>query len=494
MINLPCNIRRADKSKRSTRSLRRLSNHNYRNLIEASYVGLFLWQERIAYANPYLEELLGYRLDELMQLQPADLFCPPSGKSMQEYINQCTQAIISGKLFQLRLRNKSGSLLELEGLGTLTQYQGKQAITGTLIPKGRHFIRDINRKYRLLTKLLPEPTIVHSNGTIIFANDAAINQLGGGQRHNLFGKDVMDRIHHHDRERFHLMTERIYQSGDSVAPLCMEVRFDTFGGGFIYTESRSVLMNSFMDMAAIQTTFRDISERKQTEALLIQSEKLSVVGQLAAGIAHEIRNPLTSLKGFTQLLKGKYSSDSEYFDIMLTELDRINSIVTELMMVAKPQIVQYRATNVTGIMISVIQLLESQAILNNVRIQLDSSDYPSPYVYCDENQLKQVFINIMKNAFEAMPEGGILKIIQQQNAGDLLLRFVDQGVGISHDHMPKLGDPFFTTKPHGNGLGLMVCYKMIEAHQGTLSIHSEPGEGTTVDIMLPLAQVEEEHS
>jgi two-component system, sporulation sensor kinase A len=493
MINQPFKDRRADKNRRSTRSFRRLSDSKYRILTEASYVGVFLWQERIAYVNPYLEELLGYSKEELMQIQPEDILWPHPGQTSLEYINQCTQAIISGGLFQLKLRRKCGSPLEVEGLGTLTCYQGKQAITGTLISKDRQLFRDINRKYRFLAKLLPEPTIVHSNGIMIFANDAAINQLGNGQKHALFGKSLIERIHPEDRSRFRRMTERIYHSAGSVVPLCSEVRVDTVGGGFIYTEIRSVLVNNYMDMPVIQTTLRDITERKQAEALLIQSEKLSVVGQLAAGIAHEIRNPLTSLKGFTQLLRGKYPTDSEYFDIMLSELDRINNIVSELMAVAKPQAVQYQPMNVTGIMLSVIQLLESEAILNNVSIQLDSSEFPRPYVHCDENQLKQVFINIVKNAMEAMPEGGNIRMsLTKHQESSLLVRIVDEGMGIAPDHMSKLGNPFFTTKPHGNGLGLMICYKMIEDHHGILSIDSQPGTGTTVDIKLPLAQMEGE--
>ncbi|MDR6879780.1 PAS domain S-box protein [Bacillus sp. 3255] len=230
---------------------------------------------------------------------------------------------------------------------------------------------------------------------------------------------------------------------------------------------------------------KDITERKRTEELLLKTEKLSIVGQLAAGVAHEIRNPLTSLRGFVQLLQSKVTGYESYFEIMISELDRINDIVSEFMVIAKPSIVHFQMKDVRKIAHDVISLLETQAILNNVVIHTEMAP-DLPLINCEENQLKQVFINILKNAIEAMPEGGNI-VIQLQTAGSqVFIRFTDEGCGIAEERLAVLGEPFYTTKEKGTGLGLMVCHKIVEAHQGSLQIRSEVDKGTTVDLILPI--------
>lgn len=231
----------------------------------------------------------------------------------------------------------------------------------------------------------------------------------------------------------------------------------------------------------------DITERKNTEDYLRKSEKLSVVGELAAGVAHEIRNPLTSIKGFIQLLKSKSNEDSFYHEIMLSEIERINYIVSEFLVLAKPQVVHFEERQLHKLLQSVTTLLGTQAIIKNIEIVSDISD-DMPPIYCEDNQLKQVFINVIKNAIEAMPNGGQITVIAKKHGQDsVLIRFIDEGTGIPKERMEKLGEPFYTTKEKGTGLGLMVSFKIIEAHQGTIQFHSELGKGTTIDIILPLA-------
>lgn len=233
---------------------------------------------------------------------------------------------------------------------------------------------------------------------------------------------------------------------------------------------------------------KNITESKRAEEMLIKSEKLSIVGQLAAGVAHEIRNPLTSLKGFVQLLQTKVSGYDMYFDIMLDELERINFIVSEFLVIAKPQSVHYQPKQIGPILHSTAALLNSQAIMNNVQIITKLDEDLSP-VNCDENQIKQVFINILNNSIDSMPEGGnIILEARKHDDNHIIVRCSDQGCGIPENRIPRLGEPFYTTKEKGTGLGLMVSFKIIENHRGRLRIESEVHTGTTVEIIFPVAE------
>jgi len=235
---------------------------------------------------------------------------------------------------------------------------------------------------------------------------------------------------------------------------------------------------------------RDVTTENRTEELLRTSEKLKMAGQLAAGIAHEIRNPLTSLKGFSKLLLKATGEQAErYYEIMDQEFVRIEMILGELLVLAKPQASVYQDWDIRPIMHEVADLLSSQAILNNVMIQEHATPEPC-VVRCDKNQLKQVFVNVVKNAIEAMPTGGLLAISIERDGTDVLVRVTDQGGGIPEDHLRRLGEPFFTTKEKGSGLGLMISHKIIEEHEGCIRYDSRTGEGTTVSIRLPQSRSE----
>ncbi|RXT02880.1 ATP-binding protein [Ammoniphilus sp. CFH 90114] len=230
---------------------------------------------------------------------------------------------------------------------------------------------------------------------------------------------------------------------------------------------------------------RNITEWKQAEDMLRKSDRLSIVGQLAAGVAHEIRNPLATLTGFVQLLKEQAKENTHYYEIMLSELDRINFIVSEFMMLAKPQVLHFEKKDLTTILHHVVTLANTQAIMNNVEIKTNIPDELPP-IYCEENQLKQVFINIMKNSIESMSKGGDITIdVSQPDPDHVLLRFTDEGGGIPEERLARLGEPFYSTKEKGMGLGLMVSYRIIEAHKGTIRITSKVGKGTSVEVVLP---------
>jgi signal transduction histidine kinase len=170
---------------------------------------------------------------------------------------------------------------------------------------------------------------------------------------------------------------------------------------------------------------------------------------------------------------------------MLSELNRIEYIISEFLVLAKPQNVVYKERDVRPLLEHIIALAETHAIMHNVQIAA-VYEKELPLVKCEENQLKQVFLNLLKNAVEAMSGGGEVRVeVRWEQQKNLLIRFVDQGCGIAEERIPKLGEPFYTTKEKGTGLGLMVSYKIIENHGGTINVISRERKGTTFEIRLP---------
>lgn len=229
----------------------------------------------------------------------------------------------------------------------------------------------------------------------------------------------------------------------------------------------------------------DITNEKQSEKMLIKSEMLSAVGQLAAGIAHEIRNPLTSLRGFLQLMIQTKTYEKEYAEVMMSEFIRLESMINEFLVLAKTKSATLDQVQVNTLLKDVCMILESQAVLNNVRIEKELSE-KLPEILAVSNELKQVFLNILKNAIEAMEHAeGVISIRSYREKDSVFITFEDQGKGISKEALEKLGEPFYTTKEKGTGLGLMVTFKIIENHGGSIHFESEEGKGTKVTLKLP---------
>ncbi|WP_054025587.1 ATP-binding protein [Bacillus sp. FJAT-28004] len=263
------------------------------------------------------------------------------------------------------------------------------------------------------------------------------------------------------------------------------VRYTKSGNLIDLSITISPIRDELGTIIAIATISRNITSRKQTEEIIRRSEKLSVVGQIAAGVAHEVRNPLTTLRGFVQLHKQTGSLSPAHLEIMLNELDQINMIVSEFLVFAKPQATSYQPVNIIRLVGDIMMLLDSEAKMSNVQLAL-LAEAELPEVIGEANQLKQVFVNIMKNGIESMTGGGVLTVKVECAANDeIILQFIDQGCGIAESDLQRLGEPFFTKKTSGNGLGLMVSQQIIAAHKGTIVFHSELGSGTCVEITLP---------
>ncbi|MEH7095665.1 ATP-binding protein [Neobacillus vireti] len=351
--------------------------------------------------------------------------------------------------------------------------------------KARYFekkARASEESYKTLIDSLPQPVYITQNHRFLYANLAAVQMAGFKRREDMIGENLLDFILPDYNDRFNERFKQVEKEKNAVNT--MEYKAKRLDGSTFFFEVTSLSI-SFGGKEAILSIGKDVTARKeQTENLLQKSEKLALLGQMAAGIAHEIRNPLTSIKGFIQLFKAHQIKD-EYFDIVLAELNRINAIVGEFLFLAKPTAAVYLDHDLTILLNDVVTLISTQTILNNVEIAVDYDDH-LPKVSCEENQLKQVFLNLFKNAIEAMPNGGTIQVyMRKKGETQLSIKIKDEGVGIPKERISTLGEPFYTTKEKGTGLGLMTCYKIIESHHGTLDIQSTVNKGTTIEISLP---------
>lgn len=341
-------------------------------------------------------------------------------------------------------------------------------------------------RYRRLLQMSPEAIVIHAEGIIIYVNDAAIRLVRAERTEHLTGRSIFEFLHNDYQVEARKRLSQIEKTNDTLDYYVYKcIRMD---GEVFEAEATSIEMYDIMGQSVIQTVFRDVTERNKREQFFRQSGKLSAIGQLAAGVAHEIRNPLTTLMGFTKLILQNADQDKEYkkyAPIMMSELKRINNIVNEFMDFSKPQKVFFHKQDINILLQEVMTIIETQTIMNNVEVRLDL-DTSLPSILCDVNQLKQVFVNVMKNAIEAMENGGVLTIRTRDQDSQILLLFIDTGIGIPEDKISKIGEPFFTTKEKGTGLGVMVCYKIIQAHNGKMHFESKKGEGTVVKIELPV--------
>jgi two-component system, cell cycle sensor histidine kinase and response regulator CckA len=234
-------------------------------------------------------------------------------------------------------------------------------------------------------------------------------------------------------------------------------------------------------------SMRDISEQKRMEKRILRAERLAGVGQLAAGIAHEIRNPLGNISASIQFCISKYKPDEnikKYLEIILRNSENANKIIKELLEFATPREINLEKKSIIDILentINLAQALCSKANVEVVRI------FPVKIseIMLDEKWLEQSFLNFILNAVDAMPEGGKFTIEVKEVRNFIMISFQDTGTGISPANLAKVFDPFFTTKSDGTGLGLSLVYQIISAHEGNIDIESKIGNGTNVNVVLP---------
>lgn len=341
------------------------------------------------------------------------------------------------------------------------------------------------QKYRLLAENSSDIINLHLKDGKFIYNSPSIKQILGYEAAELLGDKPSDYIHPDDLS---LVKEKHIYLIKNQGPLLISYRARRKDGSYIPLESnvKSVLDEKTGLVTGFISITRDIRSRVEQDILLRQSEKLAVVGQLGAAVAHEIRNPLTSIKGFMQLFYSTKECNEELINIALSEVDRIEEIISEFLTLARPHQEKKEPIKIDDLMKQVVQLLQTQAILINKEIKCNIEE-GIPVMYGDPNALKQVFFNIIQNGLDAIDERGFVIIKITSSDKNIRVDFIDNGRGIPTERLKRIAEPFYSTSEKGTGFGLLTSYKTVENHKGKLEIDSTVGIGTTVTIFLPNA-------
>ena len=228
----------------------------------------------------------------------------------------------------------------------------------------------------------------------------------------------------------------------------------------------------------------EVEKRLRIELEVAKLERLNVISQLATGLAHEVRNPMTTIRGFLQLLQNKTDllTYKSYFDLMIEELDRTNSMINDFLSLAKNKPAELKRQSLNMLLANLFPLLLADAYSQDKNCILEPGDLADLDI--DTNEITQLVLNFARNGLEAMDKDGCLNISTFMDGQNIVLSVRDEGTGINTEHISKLGTPFFTTKESGTGLGLHMCYSIADRHNAQIEVKTDPG-GTTFLVRFP---------
>ncbi|MDF9763570.1 MULTISPECIES: ATP-binding protein [Peribacillus] len=358
--------------------------------------------------------------------------------------------------------------------------------TGKMLRSQQEFnLKD--EQYQSLFNHNPDCVLeLNLEGNVVSINPEA-EKLLGNNSDNLKGKNAKHLINWNEREKVSVF---FIQSLKGEA-----VKFETT----IQNKSgeERIIRVTFLpiivqaELLGVYAIVRDITESRREEELMIMSEKLSVIGHLAAAVAHEIRNPLTSLKGFVQLMDMTKEVNPLHSDIMLKEIDRINIISSELLVLGKKQDVAFQRVDLADSLQQVFTLMKAETNLNNIEMGFRVKTAVPIYIMADTIELKQLIINIVKNSIEAIDGNGKIDLSLQIIDDQAVVSVSDNGIGMVPERLERIGEPFYSTKEKGTGIGLAICRKIVHRLDGEMHFESEINKGTTVTIRIPVATGQE---
>lgn len=342
-------------------------------------------------------------------------------------------------------------------------------------------------KHKIILDTIPiAVTTVNRDGVITFVNKK-MEELFGLRAEDTLGRKYIDvlcgGIKKSDDGKYTCLAMETLETGKVFTGVEKE-----YHGGLVFRLSTSIVRDKEENISEVIVSIQDITQSKHLEQAVMRNEKLAAIGSMAAGIAHEIRNPLTSVRGFIQLLQSELvkSNKKEYVDIMLEEIDRANSVLKDFLGFAKPTCPKRKPLAVYDLLEEIRLLTEGEALLREINMEFTCPE-GLPDIYVDKDQLKQVLLNILKNAFDAVEAHGWVRVAAQwdQASGKVSITVEDDGIGMDPQTVTRIFDPFFTTKESGTGLGMAVTYQIIKNHEGEIKVKSSQGTGTVFTVILP---------
>jgi len=416
---------------------------------------------------------------------------PPEMEHMQEEFERLQgQEFMLVVELDLKQFNSAvhGQLLQIVILSVVLLLVGAGGWLSLLTLQGFKGTRSRLQRMRAFNEMLVEALPIgliatDSRGTIQLANQAVEEMVGIGAD-RLVGKSPVEALPELLARPFS------YRGKKNDEPHNYEETITVEGGD---TRNLFLTIMGVSDEKGDSTgdvlLLQDMSDLRQLEAKLRRNERLAALGRMAAGVAHELRNPLSSIKGLAVLLKGRIAEDPEgrrTADVLVQEVERLNRSISELLDYARPEKLQTATISLHKVLEKASTLVGVDAAEQNIRI-IPALTLENDLVEVDEDRMNQVFLNLMLNAIQAMPNGGELRIVTEREKEWLICTIIDDGEGIAEENMGRLFDPYFTTKSDGTGLGLALSAKIVEEHGGTIAISSTLGHGTQVRLQLPAA-------
>ncbi len=486
--------------------LLRASEEEFKNLFEHVASGVFISSKKGKFlnANQALLDMLGYdSKEEFLNIDlPQDLYVKPEDRRTFQEMMERDGRVID---YEVEFKRKDGSTIPIlltghpryDPQGNIIGYEGLNVD----LTQRKLMEKELREAYDFMNKIVQSSpnaiTATDMKGNILIWNQAAEETLGY-QASDVIGK---------------MNIRKIYPEG--VARKVMQMlRSDEFGGvgrlstyPMVYVRRDGEVVEGNLSAAIIYDaqgkqiasvgSFVDLRDRLQmeralrdTQEQLLQSEKLAAMGRLTSQIAHELNNPLYGIMNTLELLKTEIPADNKrrkILEMALSETIRLSDLLRKMLSFSKPDQEERHPVDINPVLDEILLLHEKQLKENDINI---AATYAKELglIKASKNQLRQVFLNMVANARDAMPNGGTLSVTTSGDNDNVLVEIADSGTGIKKEHLDKIFDSFFTTKGEvkGVGLGLSVCYGFIEDHGGNIEVKSQVGEGTTFTISLPV--------
>lgn len=470
-------------------------------IVESIFCKCLIQNDKIVIANIRMAELLGYSIHELQAKDWTELVYDRDQATFREKMNLILAGVLKEVNFQVRFYRRDGQLLFVEVHQLPAVSDSKPAMMTLIIDITKRKLAEealqrSEERFRNAFDNAPIGMAIQAiNGRWIQVNNRMCEMLGYSES-ELLSINHWDITHFDDIETA-MSKERLLTCGEAKR-VDQEKRYFHKKGHIVWVKNSTSLIrdeqgNPLYFICQIQDIFveKQLEEmRKQRELLLEKADKLSTVGQMVASVTHEIRNPLTTVRGFIQLLNDKTNRQYDsYFKLILGELDRANGIISDFLSLSQRRIDEKVECSLNEIVRSMHPMLVASTNMKGQYINLDL-DEQLPSLLLNDKEMKQVLLNLSRNGMEAMTQGGTLTLSTRVREGRCMLEVADTGCGIPEELMDKLYEPFFTTKDIGTGLGLPICLSIVQRNGGIIEIESKKEVGTKFVISFPIRSVE----